>query len=86
MAHRSFLRFGVFILSMLLLATGGWGPNEGFVEPGSGALGESLHTTHASFETPCGSYGHFKAGRYLMRATGDSGDPAATARACPHGT
>ena len=53
-------------------ATGGWGPNEGFVEPGSGALGESLHTTHASFETPCGSYGHFKAGRYLMRATGDS--------------
>src|SRR6202035_4017075 len=42
-------------------ATGGWGPNEGFVVPGSGALGESLHTTHASFETPCGAYGHFKA-------------------------
>ncbi len=53
-------------------ATGGWGPNEGFVEPGSGALGDSLTTTHASFETPCGSYGHFKIVRYLMRITGDS--------------
>jgi uncharacterized protein len=53
-------------------ATGGWGPNEGFVTPGSGALGESLNTTHASFETPCGSYGHFKAARYLMSVTGDS--------------
>jgi hypothetical protein len=53
-------------------ATGGWGPNEGFVVPGSGALGDSLNTTHASFETPCGSYGHFKIARYLMAATGDS--------------
>ncbi len=53
-------------------ATGGWGPNEGFVVPGSGGLGESLHTTHASFETPCGSYGHFKAARALMTVTGDS--------------
>jgi len=53
-------------------ATGGWGPNEGFVEPGSGALGDSLTTTHASFETPCGAYGHFKIVRYLMRITGDS--------------
>ncbi len=53
-------------------ATGGWGPNEGFVVPGSGGLGDSLNTTHASFETPCGSYGHFKIARYLMSATGDS--------------
>jgi DUF1680 family protein len=53
-------------------ATGGWGPNEAFVEPGSGGLGESLFRSHASFETPCGSYGHFKAARYLMCATGDS--------------
>jgi len=53
-------------------ATGGWGPNEGFVTPGSGALGESLTTTHASFETPCGAYGHFKAARYLMGVTSDS--------------
>jgi DUF1680 family protein len=53
-------------------ATGGWGPNETFVAPGSGALGDSLNTTHASFETPCGAYGHFKAARYLMGVTGDS--------------
>ncbi len=53
-------------------ATGGWGPNERFIVPGSGELGESLHTTHASFETPCGAYGHFKAARYLMAATADS--------------
>ncbi len=53
-------------------ATGGWGPNETFVEPGSGGLDDSLATTHASFETPCGSYGHFKIVRYLMRITGDS--------------
>jgi uncharacterized protein len=53
-------------------ATGGWGPNERFINPGSGELGDSLHTTHASFETPCGAYGHFKAARYLMAASGDS--------------
>ena len=53
-------------------ATGGWGPNEAFVELGSGGLGDSLTTTHASFETPCGAYGHFKIVRYLMRITGDS--------------
>jgi DUF1680 family protein len=53
-------------------ATGGWGPNEAFCEPGSGALGDSLKTTHASFETPCGAYGHFKITRYLISITGDS--------------
>jgi len=53
-------------------ATGGWGPSESFVEPGSGALGASLIDDHASFETPCGSYAHFKLARYLMRITGDS--------------
>jgi uncharacterized protein len=53
-------------------ATGGWGPNEAFCQPGTGALGESLKTTHASFETPCGAYGHFKIARYLMCITGDS--------------
>jgi DUF1680 family protein len=53
-------------------ATGGWGPNEGFVVPGSGALGDLLNTTHASFETPCGAYGHFKAARALMSVTGES--------------
>jgi DUF1680 family protein len=50
-------------------ATGGWGPNEGFVEPGTGQLGDSIGLTHASFETPCGAYGHFKITRYLLRVT-----------------
>jgi DUF1680 family protein len=53
-------------------ATGGWGPNEGFGEPGTGQLGNSLTTTHASFETPCGAYGHFKITRYLLRVTKDA--------------
>ncbi|MFZ0733363.1 MAG: beta-L-arabinofuranosidase domain-containing protein [Candidatus Sulfotelmatobacter sp.] len=53
-------------------ATGGWGPNEAFGEPGTGQLGNSLTTTHASFETPCGAYGHFKITRYLLRVTKDS--------------
>ncbi|MDE3201444.1 MAG: glycoside hydrolase family 127 protein [Acidobacteriota bacterium] len=53
-------------------ATGGWGPNEEFRKPGSGDIGESLSKTHSSFETPCGSYGHFKITRYLLRATRDS--------------
>jgi hypothetical protein len=53
-------------------ATGGWGPNETLRAPGSGDLGKSLASTHSSFETPCGSYGHFKITRYLLRVTGDS--------------
>ncbi len=53
-------------------STGGWGPNEAFGEPGTGQLGSSLTTTHASFETPCGAYGHFKIARYLLRVTKDS--------------
>ena len=53
-------------------ATGGWGPDESFRVPGSGDLGASLANTHSSFETPCGSYAHFKITRYLLRATKDS--------------
>lgn len=53
-------------------ATGGWGPNEEFRKPGSGEIGESLTKTHSSFETPCGSYAHFKLTRYLIRTTRDS--------------
>ncbi len=53
-------------------ATGGWGPDEAFVVPGTGGLDSSLSTTHASFETPCGAYGHFKITRYLLRVTRDS--------------
>jgi uncharacterized protein len=53
-------------------ATGGWGPDEAFGEPGRGQLGDSLNSTHASFETPCGAYGHFKITRYLLRVTKDA--------------
>jgi hypothetical protein len=53
-------------------ATGGWGPNEAFGEPGTGQLGDSLALTHASFETPCGAYGHFKITRNLLRVTRDA--------------
>ena len=53
-------------------ATGGWGPNESFVEPGQALLEASLEGTHSSFETPCGAYGHFKITCYLLRVTRDS--------------
>ena len=52
-------------------ATGGWGPNESFGKPGSDALFLSLTGTHRGFETPCGSYAHFKLTRYLLRVTRD---------------
>ena len=53
-------------------ATGGWGPDEAFVVPGKGLLGESLGKSRSSFETPCGAYGQFKITRYLLRVTRDS--------------
>ncbi len=53
-------------------ASGGWGPDEAFVVPGKGLLGESINTSRAHFETPCGAYAHFKLGRYLLRFTGDA--------------
>jgi DUF1680 family protein len=61
-----------FVQTTQSFATGGWGPDETFRAPGSGEMGESLTKTHASFETPCGAYGHFKITRYLLRVTGDS--------------
>ncbi|UAK23495.1 beta-L-arabinofuranosidase domain-containing protein [Sphingomonas nostoxanthinifaciens] len=65
-------RNGMDFVVQQSFATGGWGPNEAFVEADSPGLGHSLETTHRSFEAPCGCYGHFKVARYLMRATGDS--------------
>jgi DUF1680 family protein len=59
------------IVSTQSFATGGWGPNESFVTPGQGKLFDSLSKTHKSFETPCGSYAHFKLTRYLLRVTRD---------------
>lgn len=53
-------------------ATGGWGPQEGFDHPGGDKLYRSLTHTNASFETPCGSYAHFKVTRALLRVTGDA--------------
>jgi hypothetical protein len=53
-------------------ATGGWGPDELLRAPDTDDLFDSLSKTHASFETPCGSYAHFKLTRYLLRITGDS--------------
>jgi DUF1680 family protein len=53
-------------------ATGGWGPNETFIEPHKGELYESLRTTNDHFETPCGSYAAIKLARYLLCATGDA--------------
>ena len=53
-------------------ATGGWGPDEQLRAPNSDDLYNSLSNTHAHFETPCGSYAHFKLTRYLLRATRDS--------------
>ncbi|MHB1935749.1 MAG: beta-L-arabinofuranosidase domain-containing protein [Acidobacteriaceae bacterium] len=61
--------------SMLLqqsFATGGWGPDEKLRAPGSGDVFASLSNSHAGFETPCGSYAHFKLTRYLLRVTRDS--------------
>lgn len=51
-------------------ASGGWGPNEQFVHPGQGKLAESLKTSQAHFETPCGSFADLKLARYLIRFTG----------------
>lgn len=52
-------------------ATGGWGPNEEFVDPATDQMAQELASTHRGFETPCGSYAHLKLGRYLLSITGD---------------
>ena len=54
-------------------ATGGWGADETLRAPGSPEVYKSLTSTHSSFETPCGSYAHFKLTRYLLRVTLDAG-------------
>jgi hypothetical protein len=53
-------------------ATGGWGPDELLRATDSDDVYASLTGTHSSFETPCGSYAHFKLTRYLLRVTRDS--------------
>lgn len=63
---------GFEMLKAQSFATGGWGPDEQLRAPGSGDVAASLNKTHNSFETPCGSYAHFKLTRYLLRVTRDS--------------
>jgi uncharacterized protein len=70
--HLAAARNGFAFVLEQSYATGGWGPNEGFQRPGTDDLAKTLHSTHSTFETPCGAYGHFKVARYLMRVTGDS--------------
>ena len=65
-------RQGFDFIDAQSFATGGWGPDEHFVVPGSGGLATSLANEHKSFETPCGAYAHFKLTRYLLRITRDS--------------
>ncbi len=60
------------MLSHQSFVTGGWGPDETLRAPNSPDVYASLTNTHCSFETPCGSYAHFKLTRYLLRATRDS--------------
>lgn len=59
------------LVSTQQYASGGWGPNETFIEPHKGQLYESLQTTADHFETPCGSYAAMKLARYLLCATAD---------------
>ena len=53
-------------------ASGGWGPEEQFVEPHQGKLAAALTSTNAHFETPCGSFADMKLARYLIRFTGEA--------------
>jgi uncharacterized protein len=60
------------MLSAQSYPTGGWGPDEKLVSASGDELYSSLRSTHNTFETPCGSYAHFKLTRYLLCVTGDS--------------
>lgn len=70
--HLRAARNGFAFVQQQSYVTGGWGPNEAFQKPEGDGLANSLTTTHNSFETPCGAYGHFKITRYLIRVTADS--------------
>jgi uncharacterized protein len=70
--HLRAARNGFDMISAQSFATGGWGADEILRAPGSPEIYKSLTASHASFETPCGSYAHFKLTRYLLRVTRDS--------------
>lgn len=70
--YRAAAANGWRFLEMQRYASGGWGPNETLVQPGSGDLAASLTTTSNHFETPCGTYATMKLARYLMRFSADA--------------
>ncbi|MGA8540957.1 MAG: beta-L-arabinofuranosidase domain-containing protein [Terriglobales bacterium] len=70
--HLRAARNGFEMLCKQSFVTGGWGPDEALCGPDSPDIAASLTNTHASFETPCGSYAHFKLTRYLLRVTRES--------------
>jgi uncharacterized protein len=70
--HLRAAKNGFDMLAAQSFVTGGWGPGEQLRAPGSADVATSLTGTHSSFETPCGSYAHFKLTRYLLRVTRDS--------------
>jgi hypothetical protein len=76
LGNEMYLRAAKNGFDMLLaqsFATGGWGPDELLRATDSNDVYASLTGTHSSFETPCGSYAHFKLTRYLLRVTRNSG-------------
>jgi len=68
-----------FLKETQLFATGGFGPEEGFIVPDGMPevlVGEQRGASNVPvrfhFETACGSWAGFKLGRYLMRFTGQA--------------
>ena len=61
--HLRAAKNGFDMLAAQSFATGGWGPDETLRASGSADLYNSLTNTHSGFETPCGSYAHFKLDR-----------------------
>jgi hypothetical protein len=70
--HLRAAKTGFDLLIAQSYATGGWGPDETLRAPNTDDVFASLTNTHSSFETPCGSYAHFKLTRYLLRVTRDT--------------
>lgn len=73
-----------YLTGTQMYASGGWGPNERFVNAGKGKLADSLDFKKTrwhfrtrtgdyanNFETPCGTYANVNLDRYLIRFTGD---------------
>ncbi len=69
--HLHAARNAFVLLQAQSFATGGWGPDEKLRAADSDDVYRSLTSTHHSFETPCGSYAHFKLTRYLLQVTRD---------------